>query len=66
MKIFNFVNTNPEPPAVLTTTSSNINVTVYPTLSCSAFVLARLKSLSLQNFVDIFYLLILMHVVAVL
>jgi len=45
---------NPEPPAVLTTTSSNINVNVYPTISYSAFVLARLKSLSLQNSVDIF------------
>jgi hypothetical protein len=40
---------NPEPPAVLTTTSSNINVNVYVTISCSGFVLARLKSLSLRN-----------------
>jgi hypothetical protein len=35
---------NPQPPAILTTTSSNINVNVCLTVSCSAFVLARSKT----------------------
>jgi hypothetical protein len=51
----------PEPPALLTTSASDINVNVYLTVSCSAFVLAWLKSLSLQNSIDIFCLLILQH-----